>query len=166
MRPVETKTTDTTYAGVPSRDIGDLPTETGLELLPDGVAVQRHRSYWQLTEEERAAIMLGALVVVDVLGDAVPPLRPAVSEAAFDQPDEILSATDRMLSVAIGLSISSALAEAGITRRASDMVDWTDDDRTEVAIFLRAILGGTLAPAPAILALSDAETDTLAAAVR
>lgn len=157
MRPVETETTDTTYAGVPSRDIGELPTETGLELLPDGVAVQRHRSYWELAPDERAAVMMGARLVIDILGEAVPPIRPALMVPPDVSPETVYAMVDEAIDISVGTSIVEVLAGVGIERDLATVRSWSRVDRDSVALWLRTIVDDDPDPEPDVLELSDAD---------
>lgn len=140
MKPIETKSTDTTYAGVPSRGVGELPTETGIELLPDGTMVRRHRSFWIFDDEEKAALLLGSGLVLDILGEAVPPIRPAVAAPPLDETvetGELFAAIDRILNLSIGVSIAGVLSMLGIEKVPAEVAAWSDAEKKEVGDWCR-----------------------------
>lgn len=158
MKPVETPQSDTTYGGVASKEILDLPTQTLIETLPDRSIVQVHRSVWELEPTERAAIMLGARFVLDVFGGGVPPMRIAVEEPRLDDPETVYRLVDEAIAIAAAGSIASVLRDVGIERDVATIVAWSDEDKKDVSAWLRKIGDGEPLGLPAdVLGLSDEE---------
>lgn len=70
MKPVQTEYSDVVYVG---------PDETVRDLHCQRLAVGIIRSVWTLTTEERAAVSLGANIVLDVWTEPIPPVALAVT---------------------------------------------------------------------------------------
>ena len=164
MKPIETPLTDVTYGGVASKGIGDLPTQTILETLPDRSIVQVHRSTWELEPEERAAIMLGAPFVLDVYGGAVPPMRLAVAEPTLTDPETVYALVDQAIALSVGTTISSVLRSVGIDRDAATVAGWSDDAKKAVGEWLRSFEDGTVVDVPDVVELTDDEAETIQSA--
>lgn len=166
MKPIETLETDTTFGGVASKGINDLPTQTLLETLPDKSIVEVHRSVWELEPAERAAIMLGARFVLDVYGGAVPPMRLAVAEPTLTDPESVYALVDQAIAISVGTSIAAVLRDVDVERDVATVVAWSDDEKREISDWLRGIgEGATIGIPPAALGLSDDERVALRAAI-
>lgn len=164
MRPIETPETDTTYGGVASKGIGNLPTQTLLETLPDRSITKVHRSVWEIAPEERAAIMLGSRLVMDVYGESIPPIRLAIEEPTLTDPATVYAIVDDVIGLSVGTSIASVLRDVGIDRPVADVAAWSDEEKGLVGLWLRSFEDGTVVERPAFLELSEEEEAGLAAA--
>jgi hypothetical protein len=134
MRPIETQASDTTYVG--GEGVDDLPTEVGVELDPQsGTILRRMRSRWRPDELERSALILGADVVLDVFGSAMPPVRVRVTAPATSL-RKATETVDSVISVSIAYTIASVLADLGVKRSIEDIRAWSDDDRRAVSTWL------------------------------
>lgn len=70
MKPVQTENSDLVYVG---------PNETVRDLHCQRLEYGAIRSVWALTSQERAAIALGANIVLDVFTEPIPPVAVGVT---------------------------------------------------------------------------------------
>lgn len=132
MRPIDTPTSDTRWTG--SGDVGDLHAETMLEPTEGGALVRVNRSRWRPTEEERAAIALGADIVLDVFGSVHPPVRVLATVFPVGEPDALFARVDALVEKATTLSLVALLSMVGIEATLDELA--SEEDQSRVADWL------------------------------
>lgn len=158
MKAIETPTTDTTFGGVASKGILELPTETLIETLPDRSIVRVHRSTWELEPAERAAVMLGSKMILDVFGEALPPMRLAILEPELVDPETVYRLVDQAIEISVGTTITAVLRSVGVDRDVLVVAAWSDETKKAVGDWLRTLSETSpLEEAPAELELSEEE---------
>ena len=149
MRPIATSTTSTLFTGDRERGVEDLPIEESIELAPNGEIVNVLRSRWRLTDEERAAVMLGADLVLDVFGKALPPVRPTITAPPVSDPPKVFAILEAATRGATLISTAGLLGLVGIRTDASVLSAWSELEIEDTAEWLKETEGKDLGSAPA-----------------
>lgn len=134
MRPIETPAASTRWIG--GTGVDPLMTETVPELQADGTLVRINRSRWRPDEAERAAIALGADVVLDVFGSQHPPVRILATVFPVDDPDGVFARIDGLVGKATALAFVGLLVSLGIEVSLAEIEALDDVEETALGEWL------------------------------